>query len=53
MSAAEIIKQIDELFGDTSVSPQETLDQLQEIRCELDSKIDCLEYDIKNNGGGK
>lgn len=43
----EIIKQIDDLFGDTSVSQRTTLKALEEIRDELDFKISALQEDIK------
>lgn len=43
-----IIKQIDDLFSDTTVSQYITIDYLQEIRDELDIKIEALEADIKN-----
>lgn len=43
----DIIKQIDDLFGDTSVSQRTTLEALEQIRDELDSKIDALRADVK------
>lgn len=43
----EIIEQIDKLFGDTSVSQGTTLNALEEIRDEVDSKIEALKEDIK------
>lgn len=42
-----IIKAIDELFGDTSVPPETTLDQLQEIQSDAESKIYAIEGDLK------
>lgn len=42
-----IIKQIDDLFNNTSVSQRTTLEDLEEIRDELDSKISALQEDIK------
>ena len=44
-----VIEQIDELFGDTSVSKRATLDALEEIQSDLESKIDALEADIKSD----
>jgi len=44
----EALKLIDELFGDTSVANTTTLDLLQELQSEVDSKIDALKCDIKN-----
>ena len=43
----DIIKQIDDLFGDTSVSQRTTLKALEEIRDELDFKISALQEDIQ------
>jgi hypothetical protein len=44
----EALKAIDELFGDTSVPKETTLDLLQELQSEVDSKIDALKGDIKH-----
>jgi len=43
-----IIDAIDDLFGDTSVSQQETLDALEDAASDLESKIYALRDDIKN-----
>jgi hypothetical protein len=45
---AEALKAIDELFGDTSVPNTTTLDLLEELQSEIDSKIEALRSDIKN-----
>lgn len=39
-------KAISDLFGDTSVSPEETLSYLEELRDEIDSLIDAIELDL-------
>jgi hypothetical protein len=44
----EALKVIDELFGDTSVPNTTTLDLLEELQSEIDSKIEALKSDIKN-----
>jgi hypothetical protein len=36
------------LFSDTSVSKQTTLDDLNEIESDLETKIDAISADIKN-----
>lgn len=41
------IEACDEVFGDTSVSKERTLDRMQEIRSHIDNSIDCLKADIK------
>lgn len=43
----EIIRKIDDLFGDNSVSARTTLNALERIRDELDFKISALQEDIK------
>lgn len=43
----KILREIDELFGDTSVSQETTLDALKEIRDDLESKIGCIEADLE------
>ena len=45
----DIIKQIDDLFSDTSVSQRTTLAALEEIRDEIDFKIGALKEDIKRS----
>lgn len=50
MTREEIIKQIDKLFGDTSVEQKVTLDALEEIRSDLDSKISAIRQDLKSAG---
>lgn len=42
-----IVDAIDDLFGDTSVSQQETLDALEDIISDLESKTYALRDDIK------
>jgi hypothetical protein len=42
------LEAIDALFGDTSVSKRVTLDDLEEIQSDLETKIDALETDIEN-----
>lgn len=49
----EALLAIDEMFGDTSVSKQTTLDLLEELQSEVDSKVDALKADIKHEEGGK
>jgi hypothetical protein len=50
----EALLAIDAMFGDTSVSKQTTLDLLEELQSEVDSKVDALKADIKHEeGGGK
>jgi len=44
---AEVLESIDQLFGDTSVSKKTTLDLLEEIIADTDSKCDALRADIK------
>ena len=43
---------VDNLFGDTSVSPAVTLEALEEIQSDVESKIEALKIDIKHKGGG-
>jgi len=38
---------IDEVFGDTSVSKEQTLDRMNELSNHIESSISCLEEDIK------
>jgi hypothetical protein len=38
---------IETLFGDTSVNKQVTLDDLEELESDIESKIDALKADIK------
>jgi len=40
---------LEELFSDTSVSQQTTLDDLNEIQSDLETKIDAIEGDIKTH----
>lgn len=42
-----VIEALDELFADTSVSQETTLEALEEIEGEIEGKIDALESDIK------
>lgn len=38
---------LDELFSDTTVSKQTTLDDLNELQSDMENKIEALEADIK------
>ncbi len=38
---------IEELFSDMSVSQSTTLKSLEELRDEIDNKIDCIVHDLK------
>ncbi len=49
MTTQAILDQINELFGDTSVSKQTTLDALEEIQTEIEFKIVALKEDIKRD----
>jgi len=48
---ASIIRMIDELFGDTSVEASVTLDALEEIQSEVESKIDAIKADLNGKSG--
>jgi len=48
----EALKAIDELFGDTSVSKATTLDLLEELQSEIDSKVEAIKVDIKHEAKG-
>lgn len=37
---------INEVFGNTSVSPETTLERLEELREEIDGKIELIESDL-------
>ena len=37
---------IESLFSDTSVEKQVTLDDLEELQSEIETKIDCIQADI-------
>ena len=39
---------IQAVHGDSSVSIEQTLDSLQDLRGEIDTLIDCVETDIEN-----
>lgn len=43
-----VLSKLDELFSDTSVSKQSTLEDLEEIQSEVDSKIEAIKTDIKH-----
>lgn len=43
MTKQQIIDNIRELFGDTSCSPEQTREDLEEIRDELDGLIESLQ----------
>lgn len=51
MTAEEIKKAIDDLFGDTSVSLRTTLDRLEDIVDHADSMIGALKDDIDKEEG--
>jgi hypothetical protein len=44
----DVIDALDDLFGDTTVTKEQTLEYLEEIQSELESKIDALKADIRN-----
>lgn len=48
VDAAE--KAIDELFSDQSVSLDRTMDDLRDLRSEIDIKIGALNEDLKRSG---
>lgn len=37
---------IDRLFGETSVSPEETLEALEDLRDDIEAKIDAVKNDM-------
>jgi hypothetical protein len=41
----DIIRQIQELFGDTSVSPETTADHMKEIKMVCDEQLEALRGD--------
>jgi hypothetical protein len=41
-------KALEQLFSDTSVKQQVTLDDLEEIQSDLETKIDALKADIRH-----
>lgn len=41
---------IEDLFSDTTFGQQETLDDLREIRTDLDFKIGCIRRDLERQG---
>lgn len=43
-----VLDKLNELFSDTTVSKRTTLEALEEIESELETKIDCLDADIEN-----
>jgi predicted nucleic acid-binding Zn ribbon protein len=44
---------LDELFSDTSVEKQVTLDDLSELQSDIETKVDSLEADIKHEQKNK
>lgn len=40
---------IDEVFGDTSVTKERTLERMQELNSHIESSIDCLKEDIERD----
>lgn len=46
MSKQQILDAIAELFGNTSVPNTTTLEELEEIRDEIQTKIDCVKSDL-------
>jgi len=45
---AKTLAAIEELFSDTSVTQENTLEQLEEVRDDIDMKIECIKNDLKN-----
>lgn len=41
-----VIRVLDEMFGDTSVSKSTCMEALEEIEAAVESKIDALQYDM-------
>lgn len=39
----QVLKLIGEIFGDTSVSREETIEQLEAIASEVETRLECLE----------
>jgi hypothetical protein len=52
-SVNAILEIIDELYGNTSVPDTKTLSWLQEIKSNVDGKIESLQEQIKNREDGK
>ncbi len=48
MDTEQIISEMEKLFGDTSVSPEETLEKFEEIRDKAQEYIDAIESDLAN-----
>jgi len=44
----EVREALEALFSDTTVTKQVTLDDLEEIHSDVETKIDALKADIKN-----
>jgi len=44
----QVLDAIDELFADTSVSQEDTLEALKEVGEKLDLLIECIEGDLEN-----
>ena len=44
----EVREALDRLFSDTSVEKQVTLDDLEELQSDIETKIDSLKADIKH-----
>ena len=47
MKKQEALNIINDIFGDTNVSPEQTLDELREIKEDVEMKILCLESDLQ------
>ena len=45
----KILKEIEDLFSDTSVSQHETLEALGDIRSDIDFKIHAIDADLKRD----
>lgn len=46
---SKILEAIDELFSDTSVTQEQTLDWMHEIKAEVENKIQCVTEDKKRD----
>lgn len=42
-----VLEAVDDLFSDTSVPAEVTLDNLEEVRAEIDFKIGAIKEDLK------
>lgn len=44
-----IINDINELYGNTDLTPEETLAEMEEIQAVVDQNVDAVRDDIKNH----